>query len=162
MKTWKTKLQIYANGEILVTDAIKVIRGIFQGDSLSPLLFCISYIVVSIIVKNLRNGYIPGSPGKRDASKMRSHIILMDDFKGFSSNEESFKELLTTSIDILQEVGLEMGIDKCAVMKVERGKIADMEGINVSLDTVIEEVKKEDGYAYLGILELLDPCHGKT
>ena len=162
MKTWRTKLQIYINGTPSVTEAINIICGIFQGDSLSPVLFCISYIFVSIIIRNLRIGYIPGVPGKRVASKMRSHIIFMDDFKAFSSNIESFKKILTTSIDILKEVGLEVGYDKCAVMKVERGKVVQMDGIKISLDNIIEEVKMDKGYPYLGILELLDPCHDKT
>ena len=38
----------------------------------------------------------------------------------------------------------------------------DGEGVKVSLDEVIEEVNKGKGYAYLGILELLDPFHEKT
>ena len=59
-------------------------------------------------------------------------------------------------------MGLEVGYDKCAVMKVKRGKGVEMNGINISLENVIEEVKKDEGYPYLGILELLDPSHEET
>ena len=67
-------------------------------------------------------------------------MIFMDDFRGFSTNQESFEKMLKTSINILKEVGLEVGYDKCTVMKVKRGKVVEMSGINISLENVIEEV----------------------
>jgi len=34
-----------------------------------------------------------------------------------------------------------------------------MDGIDVAAGEVIKSIHNESGYAYLGILELLDPCH---
>ena len=113
---------------IEVTEVIHIIRGIFQGDSLSPLLFCISYLMVSIIMRRKRIGYVPGPPGKRDTHLMRSHFIFMDDFKGLTSTETSLRVIIDTSSEILEEIGLQIGHDKCAVMKVTRGKVDSMEG----------------------------------
>jgi hypothetical protein len=44
MEEWNTKLQLKTNQELLKTKPIKINRGIFQSDSLSPLLFCIALI----------------------------------------------------------------------------------------------------------------------
>ena len=42
MKNWKTELRLkHVNGEI-VLPGIRIKRGIFQGDSLSPLLFVLA------------------------------------------------------------------------------------------------------------------------
>ena len=99
MLTWRTKLQLWKNNEVIITDAINISRGIFQGDTLSPLLFCIGYFMVSQKLKMLRIGYVPGIPGKRDPSNMRSHFVFMDDFKGMTANE-SLGTLMKTCIEI--------------------------------------------------------------
>ena len=149
------------NNTQITTNVININRGIFQGNSLSPLLFCIGYFFVSYKVRKLHCGYIPGPPRRRDASKMRSHFVFMDDFKGFSSNQESFKELIRLSVEVLGEMGLDVGADKCAVLKVVRGKVSNMEGVNITLETVIKCLEEGKSYAYLGTLQLLDPCHSE-
>ena len=53
MKNWKT--QLTANGADLGT--VRIRRGIFQGDSLSPLLFVTSMIPVTIILRSMKQGY---------------------------------------------------------------------------------------------------------
>ena len=161
MLTWRTKLQLWKNNEVIITDAINISRGIFQGDTLSPLLFCIGYFMVSQKLKMLRIGYVPGIPGKRDPSNMRSHFVFMDDFKGMTTNEASLGTLMKTCIEILKELGLEVGLNKCAVMKVKRGKVENMEGLKLDNDHVINNIDEGLGYAYLGILQILDPCHNQ-
>ena len=42
MSYWKTSMRLHAEGKI--TDDLEIKRGIFQGDSLSPLIFYISLI----------------------------------------------------------------------------------------------------------------------
>ena len=51
MKSWRTKLQMIVKDGMIVTDVIKILCGIFQGDSLSPILFCVSYLMVSVILR---------------------------------------------------------------------------------------------------------------
>jgi hypothetical protein len=47
MEKWSTRLQLKTNQELLQSRLIKINRGIFQGDSLSPLLFCIALIPIT-------------------------------------------------------------------------------------------------------------------
>ena len=44
MTYWRTRMRLHAENELIETDDIKIQRRIFQGDSLSPLLFCICLI----------------------------------------------------------------------------------------------------------------------
>ena len=48
MKNWKTELTFTHESGTLMSDIINIKRGIFQVDSLSPLLFCISLIPFSL------------------------------------------------------------------------------------------------------------------
>jgi len=36
---WRTRMRLHAENELIETEVIKIQCGIFQGDSLSPLLF---------------------------------------------------------------------------------------------------------------------------
>jgi hypothetical protein len=44
VEKWSTKLQLKTNQELMQSRLIKINRRIFQGDSLSPLLFCTALV----------------------------------------------------------------------------------------------------------------------
>ena len=71
MKTWRTELT--SCGESLGDVQIK--RGIFQGDSLSPLLFVLALTPMSMVLRNVRHGY-----EFRNREKI-NHLLSMDDLK---------------------------------------------------------------------------------
>ena len=57
MKSWKTDLQLkYEKGEINIP-SVNIKRGIFQGDSLSPLLFILALDPLSRLLNNMNTGY---------------------------------------------------------------------------------------------------------
>ncbi|XP_047484152.1 uncharacterized protein LOC125035884 [Penaeus chinensis] len=58
MKEWNTEMQLYHSGGCIKTGRIAIIRGIFQGDSLSPLLFCLSLVPLNNIVTSDNLGYV--------------------------------------------------------------------------------------------------------
>ena len=72
MSDWKTVLT--SSGEDLGEVGIK--RGIFQGDTLSPLLFVVAMIPLSIVLNNEAMGYKFGKEGKKI-----NHLLFMDDLK---------------------------------------------------------------------------------
>jgi len=47
MTYWKTSMYLHAEGKIIETEHLEIHHGIFQGVSLSALLFCISLISLS-------------------------------------------------------------------------------------------------------------------
>ena len=69
MKNWKTNL-ICSNTDL---GAVKINRGIFQGDSMSPLLFAVSLLPLALVLRKMKQGYSFGK-GK---SKL-NHLLFMD------------------------------------------------------------------------------------
>ena len=72
MNHWK--IDLICQGKLL--GEVKIKRGIFQGDSLSPLLFVISLIPLTDILRRSEHGYKFSS----NAEKI-NHLLYMDDLK---------------------------------------------------------------------------------
>ena len=62
MKTWRTNLT--ANDECL--GKVNIRRGIFQGDSLSPLLFVLALFPLSMILRKVSVGYEITKDGRHE------------------------------------------------------------------------------------------------
>ena len=148
MKNWKT--QLTANGADLGTVQIK--RGIFQGDSLSPLLFVTSLIPVTIILRSLKQGY------SLDKKTKINHLLYMDDLKLYGKSNNEIDTLIQTVRICTTDIGMKFGLDKCGVLAMKRGKVTACEGIMLNDEEVIGDVSVE-GYKYLGIIERGDIAH---
>ena len=65
---------------------IQIRRGIFQGDSLSPLIFCIALIPLTNELNRADFGYqVHGNERKM------SHLLFMDDLKLLGRNENDLE-----------------------------------------------------------------------
>jgi len=58
MTYWRTRIRLHAENELKETEDIKIQCGIFHGDSLSPLLFCICLIPLTEQLNRLNTGYV--------------------------------------------------------------------------------------------------------
>ena len=142
MPNWKTVLT--ASGKTLCEVDIK--RGIFQGDSLSPLIFILCAIPLSTMLRKMKPGYTLG--------KVKvNNLLFMDDLKLFGKNENEIESLLSTVHDISVDIRMEFGIQKCGVLVMKRGKIVKSQGIKLRDGEVVKEIE-ECGYKYLGVLEV--------
>jgi hypothetical protein len=92
MEKWSTGLQLKTNQELLHSRLIKINRGIFHGDLLSPLLFCIARIPITNELNRSNCGYqIHGTERKI------SHLLYMDDLKLIGRSQEELKKLNSNS-----------------------------------------------------------------
>ena len=82
-----------------------------------------------------------------------NHLLFMDDLKLFGKNKEQIDSLVKTVHIIGKDIGMEFGIKKCGVLVMKRGKIVECNGIQLPDEETIKSVE-ENGYKYLGILEL--------
>ena len=57
MNYWKTHMSLHAENKLIDTEDIQIQCGIFQGDSISPLLFCICLIPLNEQMNRLNIGY---------------------------------------------------------------------------------------------------------
>ena len=143
MKKWKTELTLC--GQQLGVVNIK--RGIFQGDSLSPLLFVLCMVPLSLVLRRSKAGYEWGGH-----EFQINHLLFMDDLKLFGKSYEQIDSLVQTVHTFSIDIGMEFGIKKCGVLVLKRGKIARMEGVLLPDGQVIKEIE-DRGYRYLGKLE---------
>ena len=146
MGLWNNSLRLtHANG-MTNTENLRRNCGIFQGDSLSPRLFCISLITLSIQLDNAGCGY-------QIISKSINHLFYMDDLKLFARNDNELTGLLDTVKKFNHNIGMQFGLDKCAKVTFIKGKIVKAENITLDVSTTIKELEQERIYIYLGIQE---------
>ena len=144
MKKWNTELMV--NGTKLGN--VKIKRGIFQGDSLSPLLFVLALIPLTLVLRRVKAGY---SLGKERLSV--NHLLFMDDLKLYGKNANQVDTLVNTVRIFSEDIGMKFGIKKCAVLTLKRGKVAESRGIQLPKDELIKSLDENEGYKYLGVLE---------
>ena len=142
MRHWCTMLT--SSGEALAEIQIKC--GIFQGDALSPLLFCVALNPLSNIIERTGFGYTLKS-GQRI-----HHLLYMDDLKLYGKKEREIDSLINTVRIFSDDIGMKFGLEKCARLVVERGKVKQTDGLQLNIGN-IQDVEVSQGYKYLGILQ---------
>ena len=143
MSDWKTVLT--ANGKIL--GEVDIRRGIFQGDTLSPLLFVVAMIPLTLLLRKENMGYRFG-----ETKQKINHLLFMDDLKLFGGSRQEIQKLCDIVFKFSNDIGMEFGMKKCAVLEMRKGVLEKCDGIVLPNGEVIQEVE-EDGYRYLGVLE---------
>ena len=112
MKTRRVKL---TRGKTLA--GTKIQRGIFQVDALPPLLFIISTMPLSQILRKCTAGY------KLTTSQEKiNHLMYMDDIKLSAKNEKEWETLIPAVRIYSQDIEMEFGIEKCAMLELKSGK----------------------------------------
>ena len=144
MNKWKTNL--YADGKLL--GSVPIRRGIFQGDSFSPLLFVIALLPLTHILRETGMGY----QLEKNGAKV-NHLFFMDDLKLYGKNEKEIDSLIKTKWQCSEDIKMEFGILKCAMVSLQRGRKTRWEGIQLPNGEEIGEAGA-GGYKYLGVLEL--------
>ena len=143
-QTWRVEL---AAGGRSLTEA-KIQRGIFQEDALSPLLFIIAMMPLNHILRKCIAGYkLSGSQEKIN------HLMYMDVIKLFAKNEKELETLIRAVRIYSQDIGMEFGINKCAMLVMKSGKRYLTEGIELPNHNKIRTLGENETYKYLGILE---------
>ena len=135
-----TNKSILNDAESMTTEAIKFLKGIFQGDSLSVLLFIISLNPLSFMLKKIK-GYSIGE--KREIH--HAHNNFVDDLKLFAETCSSIQKQL----DIITTVGEK----KCVYMPIEKGKMVNSSNPTLMNDLIIKPILSGYNYCYLGIGE---------
>ena len=117
MKKWKVML-CSENSDL---GEVEIKRGIFQGDSLSPLLFVLALIPLSLILRKATAAY-EFSEGKEKIN----HLKL------YSRSEKGLDSLVQTVPVFSEDIGMEFGIEKCATLVMEKGKDCEVSWCRVT------------------------------
>ncbi|CAK1585736.1 unnamed protein product [Parnassius mnemosyne] len=146
MGQWSTILCHLGERMTAAENHIRIRRGIFQGDCLSPIWFCLSLNPLSTLLEGSGRGF----QLRRGGTKV-THLFYMDDLKLFASSRSHLMELLNITCDFSNSIRMELGTDKCAVLHVERGRVANSEGIDLSMPINIKTLSEAETYRYLGM-----------
>ena len=105
-ETWRTELITCKE----TLGEVDIRRGIFQGDSFSPILFLVVLIPISIILNEIDLRYVT-----RQNQKL-NHLLFMDDLKQYPKSERELDSLIQTVRIFSGDVGMVFGLGKCAVL----------------------------------------------
>lgn len=156
MRNWKTSMKLCYNDGFIATDQIKIKRGIFQGDSFSPLLFCLALVPLTSELATSGYGYKISN-----TSAPSSHLFYMDDLKLYSKNDQEQVGELKIVKQFSDDICMEFGLEKYAKASFKKGKLALTGNIIIDEYTAIEELNQEGIYKYLGVDESDGMQHSK-
>ena len=123
-------------------------RGIFQGYSLSLLLFIVDMMPLNNTLRKCTAGY------KLTRSQEKIiHPMYMDDIKLLARNLKERKTLTHAVRIYSQEIGMEFIIEKCTILVLKSGKRHMTDGMELPNHDKIRTLRKNETYKYLGILE---------
>ena len=88
MSKWKTRLEIWNGSKKMTSRWIRIFCRFLQGDSYSPVGFCITEIPVCILLQH-SGGYRMGEPGNRVVK--RTHSLFVDDLKAYQESHKALK-----------------------------------------------------------------------
>ena len=78
--------------------------------------------------------------------------MYMDDIKLFTKNEKELKTLIHTVRIYSQDIGMEFGFEKCALLVMKSGKRHLTDRIELPNQDKIRTLAENETYTYLGIL----------
>ena len=71
-----------------------------------------------------------------------NHLLFMDDLKLYSRNEKELDSLVQTIHIFSKDIGMEFGIEKCAMLVIEKRKIVKSVGIESPDGKVVKSLQK--------------------
>jgi hypothetical protein len=91
MGYWRKRMRLHLENKLIETEDIKLQCEIFQGDSLSLLLFCIFLLPLTEQLNKLNTRY------EEHTTKTEiSHLLYMDDLKLIAKSEEELQKQIQT------------------------------------------------------------------
>ena len=82
-----------------------------------------------------------------------NHLLFMDALKLYSRSKKGLDSLVQTVRVFSEYIGMGFGMEKCAMLVMEGGKIVKSVGIELPDSKVIKSLQEGQSYKYVGILE---------
>jgi len=121
--------------EVMQSQPIQIRRGKFQGDSLSPSLYCIALNPLTNKLNRADYGYqVHGTESKI------SHLLYMDDLKLLGRNENDLKNEIKIVQTISSDINMNFGLEKCERICLKRGRVQSKMHIGSTFENDIKEM----------------------
>ena len=117
-ESWYTKLNLNGKDNSIILNVIKVVKGIYQGDSLSVILFVLALNPLSHLLRATK-GYANG----KNRQHQHTHNFFVDDLKLYATDVNMAKRQLEIVTTFSKDIGMKFGEEKCAFLHIEKGII---------------------------------------
>ena len=86
MEGWKPRLEINQDGQVTTSRVTNIVKGFLQGDSYSPVGFCLTEAPVAMLIEE-SDGYKMGQKGEKRMKRM--HSVFVDDLKIYQESHQN-------------------------------------------------------------------------
>ena len=122
MQNWKTRLEVNTDGRKMTSRWIQILCGFLQGDSYSPVGFCLSEVPICMLLSETR-GYRMELPEHRTVK--RTDSLFIDDLKMYQESHEQLSAANEMIVKASDDTGACYGVKKCAVIVFDHGKMVE-------------------------------------
>ena len=81
-------------------------------------MFVLALILLSLILRKAKAAY-----EFSESKEKINHLLFMNDLKLYSRSEKGLDSLIKTVRVFCEDIGMEFGIEKCAILVMEKEKI---------------------------------------
>jgi Reverse transcriptase (RNA-dependent DNA polymerase) len=153
MMQWRVKYEVRVKrGKVDRSQFLRIRSGVLQGDSFSPLLFCLSMAPLSHALNSSGLRYRTASGSKDNLQLTISHQFYMDDLKLYASSRKDLQKLLEIVNIISKAISMKVNTKKCATSHFVPKRLRESTATSASADD--GDIPTLDGgkhYKYLGI-----------
>ena len=139
MKKWTTSIQVKVKNHRIMRDPIRLQRGIYQGDSLSPLWFCLALNPLFYLLNRTNCGFGIHS-GNQEMQRLNG-ILYMDDIELYAAPSSQLQELLRLTQTCSRDIKMVFGLEKCKTLCIAKGKL-EMRNFITEDDDTMEAMKR--------------------
>lgn len=148
MRAWTVKFEIRTTEGLSKSKAMKVKCGVLQGDTLSPLLFCLTIAPVSYVLNRLNPGYRQRACMPGESPHIINHLYYMDDLKIYTECMDDLNDTMATVKTVSEALNLHMNARKCATARIQAKGTAVADATS---ENAIPRLGASDCYKYLGM-----------
>ena len=120
-ESWYIELNLNGKDDSIVSNVIKIIPGIYQGDSLSVILFVLAPNPLSQLLRSTKR-YAYG----KNCQHQHTHNFFVDDFKLYVNDINTVKRQLEIVTTFSKDIGMKFVEEKCAFLQIEKGIIKEI------------------------------------
>lgn len=161
MIQWRVKYEVKSpGGKTECSNYLGIRSGVLQGDSFSPLLFCLAMVPISHAINSVGGAYTTASGKLKGLQTSLSHLFYMDDLKLYASSPDNLTKQIRTVTSISKDINMKLNVKKCAVAHFTPKRMVDeriLKDSNTSAERNIDfpMLDGEAVYKYLGIEQKL-------
>jgi Reverse transcriptase (RNA-dependent DNA polymerase) len=161
MNNWRVRYEASDHrGKTERSNYLRIRSGVLQGDSFSPLLFCLAMAPISHAINSANGGYTTTSGTLKGLQISLSHLFYMDDLKLYANSPESLTDQIKVVASISKDINMKLNVKKCAVTHFTPKRMQS-EQIGIDADTSTDRsvsfpmLDGEAVYKYLGMEQKL-------